>query len=84
MKPTPEQKEILNFVRQRGEATKAEICKISDRYFCNGSKHVGERLSRMVKSGMLIRVKNGVYRLGDGVKKSVVAISDKKQIELFK
>ena len=61
---TKEQREIYNFVRQKGQATKKEITEIADHYYCNGEKHIGDRLSRMVGAGLLIRVKKGVYKPG--------------------
>ena len=33
-------------------------------YFYNGRKHVQESLSRLVKSGDLVRIARGVYRKG--------------------
>lgn len=45
-------------------ATKKElVAKFGGVYYCNGSKHLGEVLSRMVKSGHLIRIKPGVYKV---------------------
>lgn len=43
--------------------TKQAIDALADQYFCNADRHVGETLSRMVKSGILERHKRGVYRL---------------------
>lgn len=65
---TPQQRQIYDFVRRNGQATKKEISEIADNYFCNGEKHIGDRLGRMVKAGFLIRVKNGLYKPGFGKK----------------
>lgn len=65
---TPEQRTIYDFVRAKGEATKKEITEIADHYYCNGEKHIGDRLSRMVNAGLLIRVKKGVFKPGLGKK----------------
>lgn len=66
---TREQKEITRFVLQNGgTATKQQIVKALDSYYCNGEKHIGDRLSRMVKAGLIKRVKNGVFEIGDGRK----------------
>ena len=40
---TPEQRQIYEFVRERGQATKKEIREIADHYYCNGEKYVGDR-----------------------------------------
>jgi len=41
---THSQKEIYQFVRQKGQATKKEIVmKFADHYYCNGEKYVGDR-----------------------------------------
>jgi len=79
---TTDQRTIYNFVLSKGTATKAEISKIADHYYCNGEKHVGDRLSRMVNAGFLIRVKKGVYKCGVG-KKSRPAAEIKNQTTLF-
>ena len=66
---TREQKEITRFVLQNGgTATKQQIVKALDSYYCNGDKHIGDILSRMVNAGLLKRVKNGVFEIGDGKK----------------
>ena len=80
---TPEQKEIMTILQANGgEVTKAKVVEsIGGNYYCNGDKHVGDRLPRMVKAGMLIRVKPGVFKLGTG-KKSKPATSDAGQLNL--
>jgi len=79
---TPEQRHIYQFVRKQGHATKKEICEIADHYYANGNKHVGDRLTRMVNAGFLVRVKNGVYRCGVGTKNRPATMPD-NQIKLF-
>ena len=54
-------------------------------YYFNTSKHVGHTLSRMVKNGLLIRVKKGYYKRGKSTPKHGRPVEQiKKQIELFK
>jgi len=66
-----------------GEVTKAQVVEaIGGNYYCHGDKHVGDRLSRMVKSGMLIRVKPGLFKIGSG-KKSKLEIVAEGQTKLF-
>ena len=71
MKPSDGQKQIVSFVCERGgQATFAEICnRFSREYYLHGEKHVSHRLSRMVKQGLLTRIKKGVYAVG-GAKKT--------------
>lgn len=55
------------------ELTKAEIIEGAGLfYYHNGSKHAGDVLSRMVKSGLLIRIRKGVFKLGNGKKQKIV------------
>lgn len=78
---TPEQKEIMAVMQAHGgKATKADVVKALGRnYYCNGGKHVGDRLPRMVKSNLLKRIKPGVFEIGTG-KKSKPATLDAGQI----
>lgn len=75
---TPEQKQIIAiFQANGGEATKTQVVKeIGINYYCNGDKHVGQRLSRMVNAGLLIRVKPGVFKIGKGSKSKPTTIAD--------
>lgn len=61
------------------ELSKQDIIKMAGLYYYhNTDKHAGEVLSRMVKSGLLKRVKKGVYTLGGGIKKKTIE-TDKNQ-----
>jgi hypothetical protein len=75
---TPEQKQIIAILQANGgEATKTQVVKeIGRNYYCNGEKHVGQRLSRMVNAGLLIRVKPGVFKIGKGSKSKRTTIAD--------
>lgn len=65
------------------EYSKQEIIKGAGLYYYhNGNKHAGDVLSRMVKSGLLIRVKNGVFKLGSGNKKQNIVINP-NQLDLI-
>lgn len=66
------------------QLTKQEIIeKAGLHYYHNTDKHAGDVLSRMVKSGLLVRVKKGVFRLGSPVKKAPIVI-DKNQTSILK
>jgi len=60
---TKQQIEIYRLIQELGGvASKAQIVKVLQRgYYHNASKHVGDRLSRMVNSGYLTRPKKGWY-----------------------
>ncbi len=81
---TPDQKKILDFAhRQGGYFTKAEaVREFGEKYYHNGEKYVGDRLSRMVSAGLLEREAKGRYKAGKG-KKNKPATIDDGQIELF-
>ena len=81
---TPEQKQILQIVHAYGaDCPKSHLVeKIGWQYYANGEKHVGDRISRMVKANMLIRAKPGLYRVGTGTKYKPATI-DEGQSKLF-
>jgi predicted transcriptional regulator len=62
---TSKQREVLNYLLKVGEATKEEIYEnVSFGYYYNHGKHLGELLSRMVKSNLITRVRRGKYKAG--------------------
>ena len=67
---TPNQKKILNAIRERGRLTKQEACELIP-YYHNTEKHVGDVLTRMVRAGLIKRESRGVYVLGLGVRPEV-------------
>jgi hypothetical protein len=87
---SPKMRTILRLFTAPGqELSKSEIVEYSGlRYYCNTEKYVGEILGRMVKGGLLERVKPGVFRRPD--KKTVCAVKlvkpepeDPNQLTLF-
>jgi predicted transcriptional regulator of viral defense system len=78
------QKEILKLFSPRGlVVSKKDIVTVyGSSYYCNAEKYIGEILSRMVKNGMLERVKPGFFKLGPGPEKKKV-VEDKNQMTLF-
>ena len=57
------QQEIEMYLSKVPCATIDEIyANVSFSYYCNANKHLGEILSRMVKSGKIERVKKGLFR----------------------
>lgn len=66
-------KDVLRFFNgdKSKELTKKEIIEGAGLfYYHNGDKHAGDVLSRMCKSGLLVRIKRGVFKLG-GAKKRI-------------
>jgi hypothetical protein len=82
MKLTPKQAAILRECKNLGGTiTKKDAVRlIGDGYYHNAEKYVGEVLATMVKSGLIVRVKMGHYKLGKGGK---AATADNNQTELF-
>jgi predicted transcriptional regulator of viral defense system len=63
--PSNKQNAILNFARSNNcEITKKKAVElIGHHYYCSKEKYVGEVLSRMVKKGLLNRIKPGVFEI---------------------
>lgn len=66
-----------------GKITKSQaVDLIGHTYYYNSDQHVGAILSRMVKSGLLKRIRPGVFEIGSG-KKSVSVTQETKEPTLF-
>jgi hypothetical protein len=81
---TDKQRKLIEFARSNGnKLTKQDAVNlIGGTYYCNGAKHTGDVLSRLVKSGFLIRIKPGVFELGKGKKENHTP-TNPKQVNLF-
>lgn len=74
------QQAILDRCRKDGEITsKIANEMLAGYYYYNGEKYVGEILSRMVKTGKLVRIKPGLFKLGKGKSDLII----KNQEKLF-
>lgn len=81
--PTEKQKAVIAYcLSHSNRITKKDAMAIINDHYCNGQKHVGDVLSRMVKAGMLIREKPGVFVLGKG-KRNKRTVEDNNQPEMF-
>lgn len=62
---TPHQRLLVAFAaRNNHQITKEQaVTLLGDNYFHNAEKYVGEILARMVNSGILTRLKPGIFRL---------------------
>ena len=80
---TDNQKAIINKAKENdGQITKKEAVElIGGNYYCNAGKHVGDVLTRMVKSGLLERIKIGVYKTSSKGKKEKES-EDANQVKL--
>lgn len=67
---TAKQNTIMRFANANGgKITKSQaVDLIGYTYYCNSEQHVGAILSRMVKHGLLNRVKPGRFEIGMGKK----------------
>lgn len=75
------QKALIDRCRQDGQITTKLACQmLAGYYYSNHEHYVSELLTRMVKSGKLVRVKVGVYELGTRRVSSDVEVN---QSELF-
>ncbi len=81
---TDKQKILFEFCRFNTQITKRKAVElIGNTYYTNAAKHVGDVLSRMVKSGLFIRIKPGVFALGDRTKKDKKESIPENQLKLF-
>lgn len=65
---TNHQRKIIELARtNNNQITKKQACDLIP-FYHNTQKHVGDILTRMVKSNMLKRLKNGLYELSNGQK----------------
>lgn len=61
---SPKQRKVLAMLRDKPSCTLQEaVTEIGTDIYANACKHVGVTLANMVKRGMLIRVKAGVFSL---------------------
>lgn len=79
------QRTILDFaLKNESKITKIQaVDLIGSCYYHNAQKHVGDVLSRMVKSKLLKRVKNGLFEINTDRKQTVKGIIIPNQLELL-
>ena len=79
------QKQILSFASNNdGNISKSQAVElIGSCYYCNEKKHVGDVLSRMVKSGLLTRIKNGNFKISETKKQTTNGIVNPNQLNLL-
>lgn len=79
---TRKQQKIIEFLMTHETMTKNDAMGLIDDYYCNGAKHVGDILSRMVKRGFIERIKPGLFKRGT-TKTVVRDFKDPNQLDLF-
>ncbi|WP_418360194.1 hypothetical protein [Sphingobacterium detergens] len=80
---TLNQRKIVDYARQNdNKITKKEACALIP-FYHNTDKHVGVILSRMVKSGMIIRLKPGHFKLSNGQKTAKAQLTIENQLNLL-
>ncbi len=78
--------EVLKYLQTVESATVANVYQnVPFGYYHNGHKYIGEILSRMVKHGMVERVKKGTYKFIRSTKPNQrrYTIENSNQIKLF-
>lgn len=76
---TPKQRAVLEFCQKNGgQITKEQAMQLIDTHYAHGAKHVGDCIGRMIKSGLLIRVKRGVFQAGTGKKNKPANLEDRQ------
>ena len=66
MKLSPKQSKIIAAMNAASNAQitlDEAVGLIGGNLYCNANQHVGQTLSRMVKRGLIVRVRPGVFRL---------------------
>ena len=78
-------KQILKYLATVESATLSELYQNSDySYYLNWQKHFGDVMSRLVKQGFVIRIKPGVFRLNETMKRPGKPIEENpNQLGLF-
>jgi DNA-binding Lrp family transcriptional regulator len=76
------QKRILKYLHEHGEIDFDTVRSLIDDHYCNGGKHCSETMTRMVKQGIVKRIKKGVFVLGSG-RKPGNPLEFKNQVNLF-
>lgn len=70
--------------RNGGQITKAQAVRlIGGVYYCNTEHHVGSVLSRMVKSGLLERIKPGVFQVCDKKRPKGITVDVNQSPEIW-
>lgn len=76
---------LINFAFANNRAiTKQQAVDLIGRtYYCNGDKHTGDILSRLVNAGIFIRIKPGHFKLADALPKKQQASYPTNHPKLF-
>ncbi len=83
---TYKQKLIYQFIKSKGEASLQDIASAMPwAYYYNQNKHFGDVLSRMVRIGLIERIKPGVFKLSSRYynKSPTLNIPYPQQLEMF-
>ncbi len=62
------QQYIVQFaLKNNNQFTISDLTQIPEvnTYYCNGKKHIGEIVKKMLKMGFITRIKKGTYQLSD-------------------
>lgn len=84
-KLSQKQKQILYFaINNENRITKKQAVElVGHYYFRNAPKYVGDVLSRMVKTHLLNRIKNGLFEINTNRQQTINAITNPNQLSLW-
>lgn len=75
------QQAILDYARQHGQITSNNAYQLLNSfYYHNHEKYIGEILSRMVNAGKLVRIKTGVFEIGNGKVNTELVIKNQESL----
>lgn len=84
MTPNSNQMTIIRYLSGKESATLEELYLIQEKtYFGNWPKHFGDVMSRMVKAGMVVRIKRGVFKINPNYRAIKQVPVPENQLSLF-
>jgi predicted transcriptional regulator of viral defense system len=73
----------VTYLLKHGTIDFDTVRKLIDDHYQNGAKHCSDAMSRMVKKGIVQRVKPGVFKLGNPKGDGIKEVVDPNQSSLF-
>ena len=80
---SPKQKVIVKYLQSHETIDFDTVRSLIDDHYRNGAKHCSEAMSRMVERGIVVRVKKGIYKLGNPKSNASKESVDINQTNIF-